>query len=52
MSLAKVTPSSPRLGSRSPVQVARDLGVLIGAAAGIGLAVSLGLMLAVVGLSA
>jgi hypothetical protein len=52
MSLAaKAESPSRRLGSRRPLEVARDLGVLIGAALAIGVAVSFGLILAVVSLS-
>jgi hypothetical protein len=36
-----------RLGSRSPVQVVRDLATLVGAALTIGVAVSAGMMLTV-----
>lgn len=36
-----------RLGSRSPLQVARDLATLVGAALTIGIAAGMGLMLTV-----
>jgi len=48
MPLAVKADANPRrLGSRSPVEVARDLAALVGVALGIGLAVGVGTMLTV-----
>ena len=47
---AKIEPAARRLTVRLPA-VARDFAALFGAAVGIGVAVSVGLMLAVIGLA-
>ena len=46
----KADPPSRRLGSRSPIQIARDLATLFGAALTIGFATGVGLMLTVLAL--
>jgi hypothetical protein len=47
---AKLEPAARRFNVRVP-EVARDFAALFGAAVGIGVAVSVGLMLAVIGLA-
>jgi hypothetical protein len=52
MSLAvKIEPAARRLGTVRVPEVARDFAALFGAAVGVGVAVSVGLMLAVIGLA-
>jgi hypothetical protein len=48
---AKIEPAARPLGTERVPEIARDFAALFGAAVGIGVAVSVGLMLAVIGLA-